>query len=412
MTKVVVVLCFVLAIVGARPAQAHSRFKLLHSFDGKDGGFPQAGLVQDSAGNLYGTASEGGSYSCGSVNCGTAFKMDKNGKILWVHSFDGPDGQWPAGLVLDSSGDLYGIATYGGNTACDQGCGVVFELNKDGRETVLHKFDGADGSFPAGTLIEDQAGNLYGTTAISFGSTNGGTVFELSKTGKITILYTFSLDCGSDGCDPAEGVILDAAGNIYGTTQEGGDPDCGWHGSGCGVVFEISNQNGTWTETVLHTFGGPDGADPIAPLLMDSAGNLYGTTVTGGNANCPDEMSQYGCGVVFELSLGSGGTWTENVLHIFCDSGIPPCADGNQPEGSLVRDASGNLFGTTTSGGNSGAGVAFKLDTSGNETILYNFSESGGYAPVAGVASCGRGSLCGTALGGTYNDGTVFKVIP
>jgi uncharacterized repeat protein (TIGR03803 family) len=163
---------------------------------------------------------------------------------------------------------------------------------------------------------------------------------------------------------------------------------------------------------VLHTFEGPDGAEPWAPLLMDPTGNLYGTTTTGGNANCPEEMTQYGCGVVFELSPNSGGMWTENLLHIFCDSGIPPCADGNVPQGSLVRDASGNLYGSTSYGGNSGGGVVFKLDTSGNETILYNFSESGGYAPEAGVTSCGRGSLCGTALGGTYNDGTVFKVTP
>jgi uncharacterized repeat protein (TIGR03803 family) len=340
--------------------------------------------------------------------------MDKNGKILWLHSFDGSDGETPfPGLLRDTSGNLYGTTIYGGKNiqACGGGgCGVVFKLDENGKQTVLHKFDGVHQWSPVGPLVEDGRGILYGAT--QFGS-NGGTVFSLNEAGKENTLYSFG--CGSDGCGPNAGVILDKAGNIYGTTFIGGDLSCN-PGQGCGVVFKLSRSpNGTWTETVLYTFGGSDGENPDTPLFLDTAGNLYGTTAYGGNLSCGGGA---GCGVAFELSPNSDGAWSETVLHTFCSESN--CTDGNRPSsGSLVRDASGNLYGTTTSGGNTGCGgngcgVVFKLDANGTETVLYTFTGGNdGYQPQVGVTRDTKGNLYGTALfGGAHSDGTTFEISP
>jgi uncharacterized repeat protein (TIGR03803 family) len=409
------VTCLLISAVASHLAQAQNyKFKVLHTFHGKDGNEPDAQLLRDQAGNMYGTTGEGGANQCGNIGCGTAFEMNKDGKILWLHSFNGQDGETPfPGLLRDASGNLYGTTIYGGtvNHACgSSGCGLVFKLNKAGRETVLHKFNGIDGITPVGPLVEDGRGILYGAT--QFGS-NGGTVFSLNEAGKENTLYSFG--CGSDGCDPGAGVILDEAGNIYGTTFDGGDMNCN-PGQGCGVVFQLSPRaDGTWRETVLHTFEGTDGWGPTAPLLLDSAGNLYGTTENGGNLSCAGGT---GCGVVFELSPSSNGTWTETVLYAFCSKS--DCTDGNLPgAGSLVRDPSGNLYGTTIRGGHTGCGqescgVVYKLDASGNETILYNFaSGADGYDPLVGVTRDTKGNLYGTALfGGAQSSGTAFEITP
>jgi uncharacterized repeat protein (TIGR03803 family) len=392
------------------PAQSQAqKFRVLHTFQGRDGIGPDSELPRDSAGNLYGTTAGGGANNCVNVGCGTAFKMDKNGKILWLHSFNGPDGDAPFGLLRSSAGSLYGTTGYGGkvNHSCGSvGCGVVFKLDNNGKETVLHKFNGADGSSPGGPLVEDSAGNLYGVT--QYGS-DGGTVFRLDKARKESALYSFG--CGSDGCDPASGVILDAADNIYGTTFIGGDLSCNPE-QGCGVVFKVDTGG---NETVLHTFEASDGANPTAPLLFDSAGNLYGTTQNGGNLQCDGGL---GCGVAFELSPNSNGTWTETVLYTFCSEAN--CADGMFPGvGKLVHDSSGNLFGTTRRGGGigcggEGCGVVFKLDADGTETVLYSFTGGrDGYQPLGGVTLCGGSNLCGTAnSGGAHADGTVFRISP
>jgi len=394
----------------AVPAQTQAtKFKVLHTFHGKDGIGPDSRLVRDSTGNLYGTTAGGGTNNCSGVGCGAAFKMDKNGKILWQHSFNGSDGDAPSGLLRSAEGVLYGSTGYGGkaNRSCGSGgCGTVFKLGEDGEETVLYKFNGIAGYAPVGPLVEDHAGNLYGVT--QYGS-DGGTVFALDKAGKESILYNFG--CGTDGCDPAAGVILDAAGNIYGTTFIGGDLNCN-PGQGCGVVFKIDTRG---NETLLHAFDASDGANPTAPLLIDSAGNLYGTTEAGGNLECDGGT---GCGVVFELSPNSDGTWTETTRYTFCSQSN--CADGEFPGiGGLVRDSSGNLYGTTIRGGGTGCGgegcgVVFKLDVSGTETILYGFTGAAdGYDPLGGISRDGEGNLYGTAnAGGAHGDGTVFKISP
>jgi uncharacterized repeat protein (TIGR03803 family) len=395
--------------VVAQTAQAQT-FKVLHTFHGKDGIGPDAQLVRDSAAELYGTTAGGGAKNCGNVGCGTVFKIDKKGKILWLHSFNGPDGDFPFGLLRSAAGgNLYGTTVYGGKAShyCpSSGCGVVFSLNKNGKETVLHKFNGVDGAAPVGPLTEDSADSLYGATS---DYNDGGTVFKLDKAGRETVLYRFT--CGSDGCHPAAGVILDAAGNIYGTTFIGGDISCN-PGQGCGVVFRVDTAG---NEAVLHTFEASDGANPTAPLLLDSAGNLYGTTQNGGNLSCDGGL---GCGVVFQLSPNSDGTWTETVLFTFCSQSN--CADGMFPSiGDLVRDSSGSLYGTTIRGGGTGCGgdgcgVVFKLDTSGNETVLYNFTGGAdGYDPLGGITRDARGNLYGTGdAGGAHGDGTVFMISP
>jgi uncharacterized repeat protein (TIGR03803 family) len=418
--KLTFAICITLLLAsGIVPTQAQARkFKVLHTFEGSDGDGPASQLVRDEAGNLYGTTISGGSSKCPGGGCGTAFKMDGTGKLVWLHKFQGANGDEPfPGLLRDAAGNLFGTTAYGGKVeqACSSlGCGVAFELDKSGKETVLHKFTGgADGNSPVGPLVEDRGGNLYGATA---SSGNGfGTVFRLSRRGKETVLHNFS--GSSDGYNPSGGVILDAGGNIYGTTFIGGDLNCN-PGQGCGVVFKIDT---TGKETVLHTFGGSDGANPTSPLLLDSAGNLYGTTDKGGNLECQGGL---GCGVVFELSPGSGGSWTEKVLYDFCSASN--CTDGKFPgQGGLIQDASGNFYGTTIEGGidltcsgGNGRGVVFKLDASGKETVLHNFTGGkDGYYPATGMTLDLPGNLYGTAIGGGDTScnpplgcGTVFKL--
>jgi uncharacterized repeat protein (TIGR03803 family) len=412
-----ITLLLVLAVV---PTLAHAQtFKVLHTFHGKDGSFPTGALVRDSEGNLYGTTSGGGSGGCGKYGCGTVFKMNSLGKEFWLYSFKGANEIDPsAGLFRDASGNLYGTTEFGGKITktCGGlqvgGCGTVFKVDKTGNGTVLYKFKGTpDGYFPAALLVEDVAGNLYGTTS-SGGAHGLGAVFEREKSGKETVLYSFS--GGSDGCFPEAGVILDAAGNLYGVTHQGGVAFCN---SGYGVVFKLDI---TGKETVLHSFAGypSDGANPASVLLLDSGGNLYGTTQNGGSSGVCDG----GCGTVFELSP-QNGNWSETVLYSFCS--LENCSDGEEPgTGPLARNASGDLYGTTTFGGTSrcngsGCGVVFALNSTGKETVLHSFTGGAdGMFPVAGLFLGDSGTLYGTAWQGgatcftSYSCGVVFKIAP
>jgi|SRR5579863_168382 hypothetical protein len=353
---------------------------VLYAFQGgADGGFPHGGLVFDSEGNLYGTASEGGDARfCSSYEvpgCGVVFELMPTATGQWtekvLYSFRGDDGDLPdSGLVFDRSGNLYGTTPLGGLMHCPVGtCGVVFELTPTSSgpwsETVLHRFTGGiDGASPYATPMLDPAGNLYGTTLLG-GSDNYGVVFELTPVSgdsennwKETVLHSFT--GGKDGSNPEAGVIADSKGNLYGTAGGGGNQTC--YG-GCGVVFELSPHGyGQWQEKVLHTFtGGKDGAAPVGSPILDAAGNLDGTASSGGNQLC-----NVGCGVVFRLTRSSGGTWKETVLHTFAGN------DGAYPESSpsLSRDRAGNLYGTTIYGGDlndcqsyyyPGCGVVFEI---------------------------------------------------
>jgi uncharacterized repeat protein (TIGR03803 family) len=403
------------------PTQAQARkFKVLHTFHGRDGGGPMGVLVRDSAGNIYGTAG-GGTGKCSKFGCGTVFKLDKVGKEVWLHSFGGGNGRQPmAGLLRDAAGNLYGTTVFGGTMtpACGGaqgfGCGVVFKLDKTGKETVLYKFKGTpDGLAPEALLVGDKSGNLYGTT-YQGGDHTLGAVFKIDKNGRETILHSFAgpIDGGGDGAFSYEGVIQDAAGNLYGVTDAGG-ANC------CGVVYKVDT---TGKETLLYSFTGfSDGDGPDSVLVADAAGNLYGTTRVGGNSGC---TGGGGCGVVFELSAHSDGSWTESVLYTFCS--LPNCADGAQPlTGPLVRDSSGNLYGTTYFGGANhncdvdGCGAVFKLDTKGDETVLHSFTGGAdGEFPYAGLTMDSHGNLYGTTQGGgaicytSFTCGVVFKITP
>ena len=393
----------VLMLVAATATRAQApTFTVLHSFSGGDGAQPEAPLLLDDAGNLYGTARAGGSLACNlgpgfASGCGIAFKLDPSGNETVVYSFKGgSDGANPfTGLVRDAAGNLYGTTLDGGSsTACGiNGCGTVFKLDPSGNETVLHSFTGVDGARPIlGALIRDAAGNLYGTTQVGgsgpcgFASGGCGTVFKIDTSGNEIVLHSF---LGSDGEFPAGGVVMDGAGNLYGTTNA--------------TVFKVDPVG---NETVLHIFtGSPDGASPEAGLLRDAAGNLYGTTTFGGrlNLNCIN-----GCGVVFKLDAAGN----ETILHSFTG----PPIDGAYPVGAaLTMDKAGNLYGTTESGGSFNFGTVFKLDPAGNETILHSFAFSDGAEPAAGLLMDASGNLYGTTLaGGSTNCssscGTVFKL--
>jgi uncharacterized repeat protein (TIGR03803 family) len=257
------------------------KLTVLHTFTGPDGANPAAGLARDSVGNLYGTTFFGGTSSA-CLGCGTVFKLDSSGTLTVLHSFSGSanrDGARPlASLVRDAAGDLYGTTQTGG-----LGGGTVFKLNPaTGKYAVLHSFTGPpEGAEPRAALVRDSAGNLYGTTYHG-GAFHQGTIFKLFNR-TITTLYSFA---GSpDGSHPFAGLVLDSAGNLYGTTYTGGSGPCNKAGvTGCGTVFKLGT-SGTLTvlhsfDDTLH--GRSDGAYPRASLIMDSAGNLYGTTSQGG----------------------------------------------------------------------------------------------------------------------------------
>lgn len=301
-----------------------------------------------------------------------------------LYNFNDPDGAFPYGsLVRDAAGNLYGTTQVGGFV----GSGTVFKLDTNGIESVLYSFSGGDdGGYPLAGLVLDAAGNLYGTTE-SGGSSGQGTVFKVTKAGVETVLHSFD---GTDGCIPLGGLVRDAAGNLYGTTNS-----CG--SSGVGTVFKLSK---TGKEKVLHNFAGPptDGAYPsYASLLLDTTGNLYGVTLEGGAA------CFQGCGTVFKL----GTTGKETLLHSFTGG----TKDGCSPTGTLVNDAEGNLYGTAEACGASSLGIVWKLSSSGTETILHNFSGQNGVYPAAGVIRDAAGNLYGdTSGGGPFSAGVVYKL--
>lgn len=298
--------------------------------------------------------------------------------LLWSFGGKTDGGNPSAPLIRNSQGDLLGTTTTGGK----KGFGTFFKVsNREG--TVLHTFLRTDGQAPMGKIVRDAAGNFYGTTEMG-GASLGGTIYKMDKTGALTTLFSFHQYVGTH---PAGGVVMDSAGNLYGTNGAGG----GTNGTGTswdGDVFELSN---TGVYTVLHRFieGTTDGAAPDSDLLRDSLGNLYGTTAIGGNYHCTS-----GCGTVFKISA----TGVEKVLHRF--AGVPN--DGAYPEAGLIRDHAGNFYGTTTIGGTANLGTVFKIDTSGNETVLYSFQggESDGAQPTGNLVMDSDGTLYGTTTAG------------
>ena len=378
-----------LVVTGTQVAQAQ-KYKVLFQFKpGADGIAPLAGLVLDSSGNLYGTTQVDGRYAYGTV-----FKLSATGKETVLHSFSGigGDGQFPSGgLYRDQAGKLYGTTngggTYGGPCGSG-GCGIVFRIDTAGRERVLHQFVGnPDGNFPYGGVIRDSSGNLYGTT-LEGGANSVGSVFEIDTSGAERVLHSFNFQ-NSDGYLPYGGVVRDSAGNLYGATSGGGT-------IGGGTVFKVDTND---VETVLYSFGQQttDGVFPMSSLIRDSAGTLYGTTNFGGAFNS---------GTVFTVD----STGKETVLYSFgatSTDGAFPIFEG------VVQDAKGNLYGATNSGGAHSFGTVYKLDTTGKETILHNFTGTDGKIPYGNLILDGKGNLYGTTNeGGAFGGGVIFKITP
>jgi uncharacterized repeat protein (TIGR03803 family) len=397
------VLTMLLGVLPIPSAQAQT-FTTLYTFTGgTDGAFPYAQLIRDKAGNLYGTAARAGlSGGCGGQGCGTVFKLDPSNNQTVIYTFTGTDGVSPyASLFRDAAGNLYGTTYYGGT----KGLGAVFRISTAGKETVAHSFRGLDGEYPQGGLVADSSGNHYGLTyaggaaSVNCGGSVGcGTIYKLDKKNKETVLYTFTggpdgggpyyeslvrdsagnfygttdfggfgcnVGCGVifkfdttgqetvlytftgllDGANPSGGLVRDSAGDLYGTTRDGGLPNGCINGYGCGTVFKLSASGSL---TTLYSFtGGADGGNPFSSLIRDSAGNLYGTTYAGA----------FGYGTIFKLDKNGN----ETTLYEFTGG-----ADGGQPIAGLIRDSAGNLYGATVDRGSTGCtgvgcGTIFKL---------------------------------------------------
>ncbi len=414
-------------IFGLNLQQGKWRLTTLYSFPFGDGNSAETGVIADASGNLYGTTVNGGVNDVGSV-----YEMSPMAGGGWservIYSFSGGiagEGEGPSALIFDSAGNLYGTTASGGTTQF----GTIFELSPTSgggwTGTTLYTFSGGDdGWAPAATagLIFDQSGNLYGTT--HNGGANGkGTVFRLSPGSggqwKKTVLYNFA-GPPLDGQLPAGGLTMDSAGNLYGTTEAGGSS--GNCETGCGTVFKLTSSGNTWKETVVYSFQGStnDGLDPASSLTLDSAGNIFGTTVAGGSkANCYSTSGHGSCGVVFEISPLGNGAWTEKVLHEFANT----TQDGGTPTSGVVFGGGGDLFGTTGVGGTNGAGTIYKLSPSGTGwaySLVYNFGSSrDGQYPSGNLWPNSSGTFYGTTgAGGTAVNtfssgyGTVFEFAP
>jgi uncharacterized repeat protein (TIGR03803 family) len=390
----------VLMVLAAQFAPAQT-FNVLHSFNGLDGRQPYAGVTLDRAGNLYGTAYYGGS------GAGTVYKLTHEGSgwtLNVVSSFAAGGANPYAGVVFGPNGTLYGTTSKGGGGG-GGGNGTVYNLSPSPsvcktslcpwREDLLYSFAGSpDGYGPGlGDVTFDQAGNIYGAT---YSGGNGyGIVYEVTPSGGSwteSILHSFGY---GDGAYPYSRVILDNAGNLYGTTWGGG-------ANGAGTVFEMSPSGSGWTQTVLYSFQiASDGGNPYAGLIFDSSGNLYGATSSGGAG---------GGGSVFKLTP-SNGAWTYSLIYSF--TGTNDCG----PQNSLSLDEAGNLYGTTYCDGAHSLGNVFKLTPSGNSwtyASLHDFAGgSDGEIPFCSVAFDASGNLYGTTVtGGSQGVGTVWEITP
>lgn len=390
------------------PAIAHGAdYSVLYAFQGgTDGSQPEASLVIDKTGTLFGSTEYGGSTTrCNnySEGCGTLFKVTPNGQETVLHAFTGGnDGAWPlAALVAGAKNTLYGTAWVGGMTGCytNYGCGTVFELKADGTFALLYEFQGGnDGANPWSPLLRARNGSYFGATNLG-GQQGSGTIFALKRHGKEHVI--FALPGGVGGANPQGNLVADPSGNLYGVTQHGGDASCGLS-SGCGVVFKLASKG---KETVLHTFTYTDGAYPQG-LVMGGNGTVFGAAGLGGNECEEDDL---GCGSIFAIK--PDGTFS--LLYVFRGG-----SDGGVPS-NVIIDSNGILYGTAVVGGGScNCGTVFSLTQQGTLTVLHTFAGgTDGSTPGYGVIEGRDGFLYGVTTygGGSTNCsdlgcGTVFKV--
>ena len=374
---------------------------VVYSFAGdEDGEYPDTDLVMDAAGNLYGTTVSGGDFGGGTV-----FKLSPSGSG-WTHTvlydFTGQtDGGEPyGGVTLDAAGNLYGTAVVGGTgLACEQGCGVLYQLSNSGgtwTEHVLHNFTGgADGSGPGSGVTIDAGGSIYGMTPTG-GADALGVIFQVSPNGSgwsFHVIHTFT--GGADGATGSKGRLLLRSGSLFGVATAGGTNQSG-------VAFQLTRSGSKWNLHPIYEFQGtPDAGFPYGALSPDAAGNLYGTTYYDGAHNL---------GCVYRLHRLPSGQWVESVLHSFTGG-----ADGNGPISNLVFDAAGNLYGTTSEGGTTGLGTIFELAArTWQETVVHTFTGSpDGEAPYDGMVSNGAGTYYGaTVRGGVANEGAIYSFTP
>ena len=396
----------IVALFAAQALYAQT-YTVVHSFtDGPDGGFPYTGLTKAGSNTFYGTACSGGGG--GGTGSGVVYKIvNRNGGTVFtvLHAFSGSDGSCPQGrVIVGPDGALYGTTSAGGTPPPDHGWGTVFRLQPPPTpcravdcpwsETVLYRFQGqADGYDPRGDLVFDRDGNIYGT-AMEGGAGGYGVVFQLHLSNgawTANVLHSFTAD--HDGGWPASGVILDAAGNLYGTAVLGGQ-------YGKGVIFELSSTGSGWTEQILHKFSGwmGDGDTPGGGLIVDRAGNLYGNTTMGGTLDA---------GAFYELTL-SNGVWTYQTLHSFTFTQYPTAG----PEATPVMDRAGNVYGTTYYNPAGHGGVFQLANGTWNQADLYVFDCSQGCEPTGSVILDDEGNLYGTTLTGGSTTGEIWKITP
>jgi uncharacterized repeat protein (TIGR03803 family) len=396
----------VAAVVILLAGSAAASTTQIYSFGGgNDGEYTDTELVMDSAGNLYGTSVQGGTFGSGTV-----FQLSPSSSG-WTHTvlynFTGrADGGEPyKGVTLDSHGDLYGTAVTGGGGSCEGGCGVAYKLSNSGgiwTQSVLHAFSGGDdGSGPGSPVAIDQHGNLYGTTPT--GGANGfGVVYGIEPVAggnwKLIVIHAFT--GGADGLGGSAGrLLLDAAGDLYGVNTVGG-------ANGFGNVYKLVQSKGQWQLTTLYSFKDqPDGASPYGGVIFDKNGNLYGTTYYAGANDV---------GTVYKLTR-NGDSWTESVLYSFKGG-----TDGDSPISTLVSDGQGNMYGTTSDGGAAkcGCGTIFRISPGSGSTwmekVAYRFpgDPNPGFA-YNGMVSDGKGNFYGaTVHGGSWNNGAIYKFTP
>ena len=371
-------------LLASEPLSAQTNFRVVHAFTGSDGSQPYGGLFRDAGGNLYGTTLLGGN------TYGTVFKIDPSGNLTNLYTFlgfSGDDGYPYGGVVQDASGNIFGT---------DQGIpgtsqqGLIFKLNSTNQLSVIHYFHGySEGAYPDSDLVMDNAGNTYGTT-IGGGSQNCGTLFKVDSTGFPSTLHSFfGATNPADGCKPYGKPYVDAAGNVIGTTFYGGT-----YGVGC--VYKVAPKGKI---TIIYSFPSGFGGDakyPHGGLVRDSKGNYWGTTEYGGMPGSG------GYGTVFKITPAG----QESVVHAFT-----PATDGNTPIAGLAIDTQDNVYGVTNLAGPSGFGTVFKLTPAGQFSVLHSFDYQDGANPVGLMVVDPNGNVFGTTEhGGSFLGGEVFEL--